>query len=424
LLTRFVGKRTSKSGWWGTVKRLGRRYGPSALAAGGSLLGRISGLGSYRTAGGVIGAGSQVPSFGTLRPTTEGGVVVTHREYIQDIVSGSGTPTTFDMTLIPVQPGHNGSFPWLASIAVCFEQYKMRGMVYQFRTTSGNSVAAANTSLGAVIMATEYNVGAPSFGSKSEMENYAQGQSGVPSEDIIHAVECQKSQTPVTALYVRGLTLPPGEDPRLYDLGNFCIATQGCPAAGATLGELWCTYCIELIKPRLPPNVPTPGPVPGGILTDHFVLGVTGLTASGNRYFGNPGSDTFGVLSQLGGTIYSSLSFDIYRMPGYAQPPGSQMPIGTQLLIQYYVKGTSATLTTATTLSLGGSWSNSSNKLAANTYKSNVDAGAGTSIQYLTQLITKTSMFSHGYDEYFYVNTGTLPSSITYADLWVTVFPT
>lgn len=427
---RVLGKRTSKTGFFRRAIRFGARYSPAigrliggpvgaAISAVGpsafSALGRVTGLGAYKLHGGRIGAGNQVPAFNLRKPTTEGGCVITHREYIQDISSGaSGTPSAFSVTGFAINPGNPALFPWLSTIAANFEQYKLHGMLFHYRTTSGNSVASTSTSLGAVILATEYNAGAPLFTSKSQMENYAHGQSGVPSEDIVHEIECQRAQTTVSQPYVRGDQIPNGQDPRLYDFGIFQIATQGMPANEVVLGELWCTYCVELIKPKIPAQVSTLN-----VPVDHFILNSGAVSTA--HYFGNPGTTPvvpdFGT---LGSTIQTISSLDYLLLPGYGMAPGTQLPLNTVLRLDYFVKGASTTLTSPTSWAVGANWS-VKNILLGGSFM-NADAGETGSIQWIIKVITKTGINQYG--DYAYVNAGTLPGSISAAALWVSILPT
>lgn len=109
-------------------------------------------------------------------------------------------------------------------------------------------------SLGAVVMATEYNAAKPVFANKIEMENYEFAQSSKPSISMAHPIECAPHQTPLTELYIRQPTTNlTGQDIKTYDMGNFQIASQGIPVTGSaqSLGELWVTYEIILYKPRV-----------------------------------------------------------------------------------------------------------------------------------------------------------------------------
>lgn len=190
--------------------------------------------------------------------------VVRHREYITDIYSSSGpanTPSVFGLQAFEINPGNNVTFPWLATIADKFEQYRIEGMVFEFKSLYSDAVVTQNGSIGSIVLATEYNSGSPSFTSKQAMENYQFAQSCKPSCSVLHPIECARSQNVLSELYIRTGAVPAGQDVKTYDFGDFQIASQGIPlgAAGAAvnLGELWCSYQIALIKPRIPTSSST-----------------------------------------------------------------------------------------------------------------------------------------------------------------------
>ena len=63
-----------------------------------------------------------------------------------------------------------------------------------------------------------------------------------------------RGQTPLNELYVRTQSqLIADQDIKTYDLGRFQIASQGIPCSGSalSLGELWVTYQIRFLKPRI-----------------------------------------------------------------------------------------------------------------------------------------------------------------------------
>jgi len=177
--------------------------------------------------------------------------VVTHREYLCDIYT-SPTANTFQIQRFGINPGDAKTFPWLAQLACNYEEYRMCGLVFEFKTMSADALNSTNTALGSVIMATEYNSLLPTFASKYAMENYEFAQSCKPSSNMAHAVECSRGGAPMSELYVRG---PSGQnasgDIRMYDLGAFQIATTGMQGTSVNIGELWVSYCCELIKPKL-----------------------------------------------------------------------------------------------------------------------------------------------------------------------------
>ncbi len=221
--------------------------GPSGATIGsraGAMVSKIIGTGDYSIKSNSVVLGSHIPSFsGNDRI-----VRIKHTEYLGDIFS----TTSFSTSNFPLNPGVRATFPWLSGIATQFEEYRFLGLVFFFRSTSATALNSTNTALGTVIMATQYNVNKPDFTSKLEMENYEFCSSGKPAEDIGHPVECHRGESPTSVLYVRSTGVPYGEDARLYDWGEFILATVGMQAA-ANIGELHVAYDIELLKPRLNP---------------------------------------------------------------------------------------------------------------------------------------------------------------------------
>lgn len=213
----------------------------------------IMGYGSYRS----VGRSGRKIRMGNAAPrirNSNGRFIVSHTEYLGDLVSNSA----FVNTAFTLNPGlelaEGGFCAWLPRIAANFEQYKARGIIFTFKSTSSDAVlaAAANSALGTISMATDYNVLNPPFGNKQQMENYEYSNSCKPSIGMSHCVECARSQTSITELYVRTSSVPAGADARLYDLGTFQIATSGQQVSGGILGELWVSYEFEFLKPRIP----------------------------------------------------------------------------------------------------------------------------------------------------------------------------
>lgn len=236
--------------------------GPGAAAGGllGGLLNRalyaITGFGDYKIRSNVLLDETNGPPRVVNRGKE---FVVRHREYIQDIYSASGANngvSAFAVQGYNINPGNFSTFPWLSSIADKFEQYRIEGMLFEYKSLYSDAVVTANGSLGSIILATQYNAGAPAFGSKQVMENYEFAQSAKPSVSILHPIECARSQSVLSELYVRTGSVPGSEDIKTYDFADFYIASQGVPLGGngaaVALGELWCTYQISLLKPRIP----------------------------------------------------------------------------------------------------------------------------------------------------------------------------
>jgi len=227
-----------------TGAQLGRYIGKRAAEA--------TGWGAYNIKHNSI-LTPDLPTIKNVR-SMEGATVVRHKEYICDVYSGdlSGGSSKFTITkTVQLNPGLSTGFPWLSQVAGAFQQYKLNGAMFEFRSGCGDAVSSGNSSLGEVIISTQYNVLNTAFTNKQQMLNEEFSISAKPSKDIVHPIECDQGQTPVDKLYVRSGAAASGSDLRLYDLGTTVIATQGQQAAGANLGELWITYEVLLFKPSL-----------------------------------------------------------------------------------------------------------------------------------------------------------------------------
>lgn len=186
-----------------------------------------------------------------------GEFTVTHREYITDIKSHR-TPNTFNLEAYQINPGRSECFPWLAQIARAYQEYRIDGMIFEYRTMSADALNSTNTALGQVIMATNYDVMRADFTRKYEMENTEYASSCKPSRSMLHPIECSRRQTVMNELYVAtDGVIPMNAIPQLYDFGKFQIATNGVQGSEVNLGELWVTYQITFFKPIAHPTAGT-----------------------------------------------------------------------------------------------------------------------------------------------------------------------
>lgn len=242
-------------------KNLGGKLGSYLGGHAASLLGSVFGLGDYHT-GSKVGSNSMLN--GTSPPVLSQGdkqraFIFKHREYVNDILSSQ----TFSNSSYLINTGLFRTFPWLAPIASAFEQYKIMGMLFEFKSLTSD---ISPNSSGSVIMSTEYNLTKPNYTSKIQMENAEYAVSCKPTISMLHAIECEPSEIPVNILDVRPGAVPTGQDPRFYDLANFQIATAGQTATQSVLGELWVTYEIAFFKPLFNSGLGL------GLLTDKYHL--------------------------------------------------------------------------------------------------------------------------------------------------------
>jgi len=191
---------------------------------------------------GGAASGSANASFASIGDTTR----VKHREYLCDIFTGP-IAGAFNIDSFPINPGILTSFPYAAHLAANFEEYRFHGLVFEFisSTSPFNSAGA----MGTAIMAAQYNANSPPFVNKSSMENSDFALSQRFDKSMMYGFECAMNTQ--NTYYVRtGYSSLPLTT---TDIGTFFFATQ--PAAtfpvNSTLGELWVSYDIELMRPHI-----------------------------------------------------------------------------------------------------------------------------------------------------------------------------
>jgi len=177
--------------------------------------------------------------------------IVSHREYLGDILSST---SNFSSQPFAINPGLLQTFPWLASLANSYQQYRLKGMVFEFKTLATDY--SATPYIGFVAMGTQYDSLDPPFATKIEMDNSEFANSKRTNESFLHPIECARDQTAISEMYVRdGAPPSASSDLRLYDWGLFQIAVGGQATAGVPIGELWVTYEVEFFKPKLASQV-------------------------------------------------------------------------------------------------------------------------------------------------------------------------
>lgn len=210
----------------------------------GNGISKIFGLGAYKMKTNSLydtQTGSQVP----FMHSTDESVRFRHREYIGDIVSTTG----FTSNIFSINPGLEKTFPYLSSIASNFQEYKFKGLIFEYKSTSSTVVTGANTAMGTVSMVAQYRSDAPDITSKLQLLNEMWSADARPSDTFILPVECDPAENPMHMQYVRTGTLPANQDIKMYDLAKVAVATQGQQTAGTVIGELWISYEVELYKP-------------------------------------------------------------------------------------------------------------------------------------------------------------------------------
>jgi hypothetical protein len=231
--------------------------------AGKSIFDLITGSGDYRARaraanmthaanGGVTNLGSLNMGAMNVEFGNTGPPRVRHREFIGTVLGS----VAFATTTYRIQPGLRGAsvlFPWGSSVANCFEQYVLRGMILEYKTRSTNY--SASVELGTVMMSTVYDSEASPLASQIAIDNHEFTTADTPDKTFIHPIECASAESPTTVRYVQASNTSGGtDDERFNDVGIFQISTIGMPSSadGVVVGELWASYDIEFLKPALP----------------------------------------------------------------------------------------------------------------------------------------------------------------------------
>lgn len=365
----------------------------SALGSGAqALFRRITGYGDYKVvSNSLMGMGDGKMAVDSL-PQFSGmgrGIRISHREYILDVIS-SATAGAFSSTDFLIQPALQASFPWLSAIAEQFEEYKINGMIFEFKTMSADALNSTNTALGSVILSTQYNVLHPTFVNKVQMEQHEFSVSGKPSCNILHPIECARGESMATVLYTRNGPVVTG-DQRLYDFGRFTIASTGLQGTSVNIGELWVSYDITLFKPRVQDS---------SDLADHYQLG-TGISTS--AYFGST-LPTATSTSDMG-TVLTNTTITI---------PAT---FTGNIQVTYSVVGSAAAVATPSiTPSAGAVALNLVNSDAAN-YMT-----CGTVGSTITAVL-RTWFFTCTQGGVLTLSGGTMPGSPTYGELFIITVP-
>lgn len=267
-------------------KSMGQRIGGSIGSAIGGAAQKWMGMGDYSVKENVLIKPSSVP----VMHSANSSIRIQHKEFITDITA----TTDFSNESFSINPGLSRTFPYLSGIAQNFEQYRILGMVFTFKSTSADSLNSTNTALGSMLLATDYNALDSPYATKAGFLASTFSNSGKPASDILHPIECSSHVSSGPAQrYIRSGTNTDGiGDLRLYDWGNFQIGSVGNQAS-SVVGELWVSYSVELVNPQLT--------IPRGLNLNNYYAQVTPATVTNARPFGTSsdiliGADTIGLL--------------------------------------------------------------------------------------------------------------------------------
>jgi len=194
---------------------------------------------------------SSIPSMHNNGQT----VVVRHKEFVTEVRGSIAFKVRASFEL---NPGRAATFPWLSAVASRFQEYRIRGLVWHYVPSSGSAVSSSNAALGTVMLQTSYRSNDSEPINKAEVLNEYWSSEAVPSEAFCHPIECDPKENPFNVQYVRTGSVPDGDSTLLYDLGRTHLCVSGQQVSDTVLGDLWCTYEVELKKPIIESNVTSP----------------------------------------------------------------------------------------------------------------------------------------------------------------------
>lgn len=236
---------TSNVGKW--FGKVGGQIGDRANAYGMEALKRFkgwSGLGDYTIHYNSLmtNGGGEPTSFSSR----ERGMVVRHRSYLGNVTTHPSVVGAFNMKSFTLNPGNVLTFPWLSPIALQFDQYRPRGIIFEFVSTASDT---ALTQVGSVMFSTNYDVLEPAPTSKTDMMQRAYSSEGKMSDNQVHGIECDPSELTQSLFYTRSYNSNAGGDAREYDQGTLYYATQGGSVApGTIVGSLYVHFEYEFFK--------------------------------------------------------------------------------------------------------------------------------------------------------------------------------
>lgn len=181
-----------------------------------------------------------------------GRTTISRREYVMRVTAPNST--SFENTSFAINPGLSGVFAWLSQIAANYDEYELQHLVFHYKPVI--SQASQTGTMGSILLAANYNAGAPKFASFREMAEYSGSLETRICDEALFGVECDPSKHSSQPIeFIRSGSVPLGQDIKTYDLASFQLATSDVDSvsfpAGTLLGHLYVEYQVRLGKPKL-----------------------------------------------------------------------------------------------------------------------------------------------------------------------------
>jgi hypothetical protein len=209
---------------------------------------------------------------------------IAHREFLGDI---TGSTAFAIQKTLSVNPGLSSTFPWLCNIARQYETYYVRSMAFEYETQESTATA------GTVMMAVDYDPSDDPPQNKTQLLSYKAAVRSPGWAPCKFTCSIPDLSAHGAGRFVRA-GLISSTDIKLYDIGNFHIATQGF-AQATVAGELYVNYVIDFMTPQSDPEA---------IRTAETRVIAGGGTVSRAAPFGTAATYTYGLnITATGATM-------------------------------------------------------------------------------------------------------------------------
>jgi hypothetical protein len=240
------------------------------------------------------GQSTQVPYINASRASSR----IRHRELIANI---SGSPT-WSVVQYSLNPGQSMTFPWLATQAIGWEQYRFNMLKFCYYTRTGS------TTVGSILLSPDYDALDASPESEFIASAYQDTVEDAPWKDLECVCDPLSMHPDGNRKFVRTVALTGNYDLKTYDVGNLFIGTTD--GAAVTWGKLWVEYDVTFYTPQLPSAGGSFGEFQSyvGTPSSANLVGTSTGTASGNS-----------ILTSINGEILTFLQGGDYLVNYLAQ---------------------------------------------------------------------------------------------------------
>lgn len=168
---------------------------------------------------------------------------IIHRELISSIV-GTADFNILAAQSFPLNPGMAVTFPWLSTMARCWEMYRFHKLKFEYFTRTGSQTP------GSCMLIPDYDPSDPAPVSEQIASAFEDCCEDAPWKDFNCNLSASRLNQAQPFKTVRTDTLEKNLDIKTYDSGNLFVATTDGTAVN--WGKLWVEYDVEFKIPQLP----------------------------------------------------------------------------------------------------------------------------------------------------------------------------